>query len=141
MKKKALCFNYRMKKVTIKKKTILAFFFVFTSFSLCWSQEVTDYEKWELNALRAETVIETDRASIQALEKLRVQLVQWRTSFQQLQNDQINYTSNFMRIWNEGATLILFAVVFLVLLKSTLNMAYGMLGLVGLEPMPNRPIK
>ena len=52
--------------------------------------------------------------------------------FQQLQNDQINYTSNFMRIWNEGATLILFAVVFLVLLKSTLNMAYGMLGLVGL---------
>ena len=69
------------------KKTILAFFFVFISFSLCWSQEVTDYEKWEVNALRAETVIETDRASIQALEKLRVQLVQWRTSFQQLQNE------------------------------------------------------
>ena len=69
------------------KKTILAFFFVFISFSLCWSQEVTDYEKWELNALRAETVIETDRASIEALEKLRVQLVQWRTSFQQLQNE------------------------------------------------------
>ena len=52
--------------------------------------------------------------------------------FQQLQNDQINYTSNFMRIWNEGATLILFSVVFLVLLKSTLNMAYGMVGLIGL---------
>ena len=69
------------------KKTILAFFFVFISFSLCWSQEVTDYEKWELNALRAETVIETDRASIEALEKLRLQLVQWRTSFQQLQNE------------------------------------------------------
>lgn len=69
------------------KKIILAFFFVFISFSLCWSQEVTDYEKWEVNALRAETVIETDRASIQALEKLRVQLVQWRTSFQQLQNE------------------------------------------------------
>ncbi len=69
------------------KKTILAFFFVFIPFSLCWSQEVTDYEKWELNALRAETVIETDRASIQALEKLRIQLVQWRTSFQQLQNE------------------------------------------------------
>ena len=69
------------------KKTILAFFFVFISFNLSWSQEVTDYEKWELNALRAETVIETDRASIEALEKLRVQLVQWRTSFQQLQNE------------------------------------------------------
>ena len=52
------------------KKTILAFFFVFISFNLSWSQEVTDYEKWELNALRAETVIETDRASIEALEKL-----------------------------------------------------------------------
>ncbi len=55
--------------------------------------------------------------------------------FKQLQNDQINYTSNFMRIWNEGATLILFAVVFLVLLKSTLNMAYGMLCLVGLAAL------
>ena len=69
------------------KKTILAFFFVFISFNLSWSQEVTDYEKWELNALRAETVIETDRASIESLEKLRLQLVQWRTSFQQLQNE------------------------------------------------------
>ena len=69
------------------KKTILAFFFVFISFNLSWSQEVTDYEKWELNALRAETVIETDRASIEALENLRLQLVQWRTSFQQLQNE------------------------------------------------------
>ena len=69
------------------KKIILAFFFVFISFNLSWSQEVTDYEKWELNALRAETVIETDRASIEALEKLRMQLVQWRSSFQQLQNE------------------------------------------------------
>jgi small-conductance mechanosensitive channel len=69
------------------KETILALFFVFISFNLSWSQEVTDYEKWELNALRAETVIETDRASIEALEKLRLQLVQWRTSFQQLQNE------------------------------------------------------
>ena len=69
------------------KKIILAFFLVFISFNLSWSQEVTDYEKWELNALRAETVIETDRASIEALEKLRLQLVQWRTSFQQLQNE------------------------------------------------------
>ena len=72
------------------KKIILAFFFVFISFNLSWSQEVTDYEKWELNALRAETVIETDRASIEALEKLRLQLVQWRTSFQQLQNENLD---------------------------------------------------
>ena len=72
------------------KKIILAFFFVFISFNLSWSQEVTDYEKWELNALRAETVIETDRASIEALENLRLQLVQWRTSFQQLQNENLD---------------------------------------------------
>ena len=47
----------------------------------------------------------------------------------------IKYSSNFMRVWNEGATLILFAVVFLVLLKSTLNMAYGLLGLFGLAAL------
>ena len=52
--------------------------------------------------------------------------------FKTLQRNEIKYTSNFMRIWNEGATLILFAIVFLVILKSTLNMAYGLLGLVGL---------
>ena len=69
------------------KKIFLALTFVFISFNFSWSEETTDYEKWELNALRAETVIETDRASIDALEKLRSQLVQWRTSFQQLQNE------------------------------------------------------
>jgi putative membrane protein len=55
--------------------------------------------------------------------------------FKELQKDKIKYTSNFMRFWNEGATLILFAVVFLVLLKSTLNMAYGLLVLVGLAAL------
>ena len=52
--------------------------------------------------------------------------------FRELQMDKINYTSNFMRIWNEGATLLLFAIVFLVILKSTLNMVLGLLGLLGL---------
>tara|TARA_B110001452_G_scaffold121152_1_gene100564 strand:+ start:4971 stop:5504 length:534 start_codon:yes stop_codon:yes gene_type:complete len=55
--------------------------------------------------------------------------------FKELQADKIKYSSNFMRVWNEGATLILFAVVFLVLLKSTLNMAYGLLGLFGLAAL------
>ena len=55
--------------------------------------------------------------------------------FKELQADKIKYSSNFMRVWNEGATLILFAVVFLVLLKSTLNMAYGLLGLFGLAEL------
>ena len=65
----------------------LTLIFVSISFSFNWAEEVADYEKWELNALRAETVIETDKASVEALEKLRAQLVQWRTSFQQLQNE------------------------------------------------------
>ena len=66
----------------LMKKIFLALVLVLISFNFSWSEEITDYEKWQLNALRAETVIETDRASIEALEKLRAQLVQWRTSFQ-----------------------------------------------------------
>tara|TARA_B100001093_G_scaffold517191_1_gene598018 strand:- start:1193 stop:1729 length:537 start_codon:yes stop_codon:yes gene_type:complete len=52
--------------------------------------------------------------------------------FKSLQRDAIQYSSNFIRIWNEGATLLLFAIVFLVILKSTLNMVYGLLALFGL---------
>ncbi len=50
--------------------------------------------------------------------------------FKQLQNDDIKKTSSFMRIWNEGATFILFAVVFLVILKNAINWIYGIVGLV-----------
>lgn len=49
--------------------------------------------------------------------------------FKQLQRDEVKYTSKFMRIWNEGATLILFAIVFLVILKSALNWIYGVIGI------------
>ncbi|MFI8603645.1 CopD family protein [Cellulophaga baltica] len=52
--------------------------------------------------------------------------------FKQLQRDDIKYTSNFMRIWNEGATIILFAVVFLVVLKSTISWVYGVVGIIAL---------
>ena len=50
--------------------------------------------------------------------------------FKQLQRDEVHYTSNFMRIWNEGATLILFAVVFLVILKNAINWVFGVLGII-----------
>jgi len=50
--------------------------------------------------------------------------------YRQLQRDEVNYTSRFMRIWNEGATLILFAVVFLVILKSAFNWIFGVLGII-----------
>jgi len=49
--------------------------------------------------------------------------------FKQLQRDEVNYTSKFMRIWNEGATLILFAIVFLVILKSAFNWIFGVIGI------------
>ncbi|MBT8276848.1 MAG: CopD family protein [Bacteroidia bacterium] len=47
-----------------------------------------------------------------------------------LQRDKVKYSSNFMRIFNEGATLILFAVVFLVILKNAINWIYGTLGII-----------
>jgi putative membrane protein len=49
--------------------------------------------------------------------------------FKQLQNDEVKYSSNFMRLWNEGATIILFAVVFLVILKNAFNWIYGVIGI------------
>ncbi|WP_165749818.1 CopD family protein [Cellulophaga sp. Z1A5H] len=52
--------------------------------------------------------------------------------FKQLQRDEIKYTANFMRIWNEGATIILFAIVFLVVLKSTISWVYGVVGILTL---------
>ena len=50
--------------------------------------------------------------------------------YTELQNDTVKYTSNFMRLWNEGATIILFAVVFLVILKNAINWIYGVVGIV-----------
>ena len=50
--------------------------------------------------------------------------------YTELQNNQVNYTSNFMRLWNEGATIILFAVVFLVILKNAINWIYGVVGII-----------
>ena len=46
-----------------------------------------------------------------------------------LQHNNFKYSSNFMRLWNEGATLILFAVVFLVVLKNAVNWIYGVVGI------------
>lgn len=50
--------------------------------------------------------------------------------YNQLQHDVVKKTSNFMRIWNEGATFILFAVIFLVILKSAINWVWGVAGII-----------
>lgn len=49
--------------------------------------------------------------------------------FKQLQNDVVKKNSNFMRMYNEGATFILFAVVFLVILKSAINWIFGVIAI------------
>jgi putative membrane protein len=49
--------------------------------------------------------------------------------YKQLQQDVVKKSSNFMRLWNEGATFILFAVVFLVILKSAINWVFGVVGI------------
>ena len=49
--------------------------------------------------------------------------------YNQLQRGEFKYSSNFMRLWNEGATIILFAVVFLVVLKNAINWIFGVLGI------------
>ena len=49
--------------------------------------------------------------------------------FTQLQNDIVKYSSFQLRIWNEVATIILFAVVFLVTLKSAINWIWGVTGI------------
>ena len=49
--------------------------------------------------------------------------------YNQLQRDNVRKTSNFMRLWNEGATLILFAVIFLVILKNAINWIFGVVAI------------
>lgn len=55
--------------------------------------------------------------------------------FRQMQRDKITWTSTQMRLWNEVSTLILFAVVFLVILKDALNWIYGVIGIFLLAGM------
>lgn len=49
--------------------------------------------------------------------------------FKELQNDVVKHSSNYMRLFNEVPTLILFAVIFLVIMKSAVNWIYGTVGI------------
>ncbi len=49
--------------------------------------------------------------------------------FKELQNDVVKWTSHQMRIWNEGSTLILFSVIFLVVVRDAINWIYGVIGI------------
>jgi putative membrane protein len=50
--------------------------------------------------------------------------------FNKQQNNICPYSSIAMRVWNEVATVLLVGIVFLVTLKNTLSMLYGLIGLV-----------
>lgn len=58
-------------------------------------------------------------------------LYHWKCQiiFSELQKDEVKYSNNWMRLFNEGATIILFAVVFLVILKNAVNWIYGVIGI------------
>jgi putative membrane protein len=50
--------------------------------------------------------------------------------FRQQQKGIIKYSSLQLRIFNEGATVLLVGIVFLVVLKNTISMLWGLAGLV-----------
>ncbi|MBS7566244.1 protoporphyrinogen oxidase HemJ [Mucilaginibacter sp. Bleaf8] len=54
---------------------------------------------------------------------------------QQMRNGIYKWSSTQLRLWNEVATLFLFAIVFLVVLRSALNWIYGVVGLVAIAMM------
>ena len=55
-----------------------------------------------------------------------------QNKIKQMRNGVFKWTSIQLRLWNEVATIFLFAIVFLVVLKSALNWIFGVVGLVSL---------
>ena len=53
--------------------------------------------------------------------------------YNQIKNGYLNYSSFGLRIWNEVATIILFACVFLVVLKNSLGWIFGVVGIIGVS--------
>ena len=52
-----------------------------------------------------------------------------------IMNDRIKYSANFFRYWNEGATLILFSIVFLATLKNSFSWVFGFVGIILLSTL------
>ena len=53
-----------------------------------------------------------------------------QNKMKQMAKGVFTWTSTQLRIWNEVATIFLFAIVFLAVLKSAVNWIYGIIGLV-----------
>ena len=52
--------------------------------------------------------------------------------YTQMKNNTLTWSSSKMRIWNEVATIVLFAVVFLAILKTSIGWVFGLIGIVAL---------
>jgi putative membrane protein len=53
-----------------------------------------------------------------------------QNKIKQMRNGVFKWTSTQLRIWNEVATIFLFAIVFLAVLKDSLSWIYGIVGLL-----------
>ncbi len=53
--------------------------------------------------------------------------------YNQMEKGYLKYSSYALRIWNEVATIILFASVFLVVLKNSLGWIFGVVGIIGVS--------
>jgi putative membrane protein len=53
--------------------------------------------------------------------------------YNQIVKGNLKYSSFFLRIWNEVATIILFACVFLVVLKNSMGWVFGTFGIIGVS--------
>ena len=53
--------------------------------------------------------------------------------YNQIEKGHLTYSSFTLRIWNEVATIILFACVFLVVLKSTFDWIFGVVGILAVS--------
>lgn len=50
--------------------------------------------------------------------------------YNNLKRDIVKYSSQQLRVWNEVATLFLISIVFIIVLKNSLSMIWGIIGLV-----------
>jgi len=50
----------------------------------------------------------------------------------QMRDGKLNWSSSKLRIWNEVATVALFAIVFLAILKTSIGWIFGVSGIIGL---------
>ena len=50
--------------------------------------------------------------------------------FNLLKSDNVKYSSQQLRVWNEVATLFLISIVFIIVLKDALSMLWGLAGLL-----------